>query len=281
LASQWRSSPDRVDVELTSRGKVARQWTIRRLASLRITPTDRPASGGVVAFRVAADGGAPVTRAFWQRGFERDRSRSGAARGPKISDPENPAVWFKNGLALRSSGKYALALESFTKALEMDPADARKWNEKGATLALMDQHGEALKSFDHALALNPTFLAAVGNRALSLAVLDRREESLAALELLMQIDTGSDVRFLWKGRILEKLGELEQAAESYRTYTELAPKRPDGWGKFGHCLLKLQRLEAAVAAFDKALELDPKDERSSRERRAALGGLRRKKAAAG
>ena len=114
-----------------------------------------------------------------------------------------------------------------------------------------------------------------------MATLERHEESLAALELLMQIGADSDTRFLWKGRVLERLGELEQAVESYRTYTELAPKSPDGWGKLGHCLLKLQRLEDAVAAFDEALKLDPQDERSSRERRAALSGLRRKKAAAG
>lgn len=281
LASEWRSTPDRVDVELTSRGNVAGQWTIRRLASLRITPGDRPASGGVVAFRVAADGGAPVTRGFWQRGFERDQTRAGAARGPNVGDPENPEAWFKSGLAQRSSGRYAAALESLTKAVELDPADAKKWNEKGETLALLDRHGEALRAFDHALGLNPSFLGAAGNRAHSLAVLDRREESLAALELLMEIGAESDTRFLWKGRILEQLGELEQAVESYRTYTELAPKLSDGWGKLGHCLLKLQRLEEAVAAFDRALEIDPQDERSSRERRAALSGLKRKKAAAG
>jgi Flp pilus assembly protein TadD len=281
LASEWRSAPERVDVELTSRGSVAAQWTIRRLASLRITPGDRPASGGVVAIEVAADGGRPVTRGFWQRGFERDQSRAGATRGPQVSDPEDPAAWFKSGLALRSSGKYAQALESFGKALELDPGDAKKWNERGETLALMDRHGEALKAFDHALGLNPSFLGAAGNRALALAVLERREESLAALEHLMQIDTGAHTRFLWKGRVLEQLGELEQAVESLRTYTELAPKRPDGWAKLGHCLLKLQRLEDAVAAYDRALELDPQDERSIRERRAALGGLKRKKAAAG
>ena len=281
LASEWRTPPDRIDVELTSHGNVAKEWSIRPLTSLRITPADRPASGGVVALRVAGDGGAPVTRAFWQRGFEKDRSRAGVARGPGISDPENPEAWYKNGLAHSSSGKYVLALESFTKALEMDPADAKKWNKKGETLALIGQHREALKSFDHALALNPTFVAAAGNKALSLIELDRREESAAALDMLMQIDSESDTRFLWSGRILEQLGELERAVESYRTYTELAPKRPDGWFKFGHCLLKLQRLEEAVAAYDKALELDPGDERSSRERRAALSGLKRKKALAG
>jgi Flp pilus assembly protein TadD len=278
---QWRSSPKRIDVELTSRGDVAKHWTIRRLAPLRISPADRPASGGVVGLRVAADGSAPVTRAFWQRGFEKDRSRSGAARRPAVSDSENPEAWFKNGLALSASGRYASALESFTKALEIDPDDAKKWNKKGETLAVLNQHDEALKSFDHAFALDPRFVAAAGNRGLSLAVLDRREESLATLELLTQIDSESDTRFLWKGRILEQLGELEPAVESYRTYAELAPKRPDGWYRFGHCLLKLQRLEEAVAAYDRALELDPRDERSTRERRAALSGLKRKKALAG
>jgi Flp pilus assembly protein TadD len=277
LVPKWRSVPEQVDVEVVSGGDVAKSWTVRRNGAVRITPTDRPARNGVMAFRVSADGGKPVTRAYWQRGFEKDGLRTGIEVQRVIRDPENPNAWLANGVRLAASGEYGPALESLAKAILMDPGDEKKWNQKGETLALMGRHLEAVESFDHALALNPRFMTAAGNKALALADMDHEEESLAALALLVESHPEADSRFHWQGRVLERLGDREAALEPYRKYAEHQPKRPNAWRDLGHCLLNAQHLEEAVAAFDRALALDPTDERAGRERRAALSGLKSRK----
>jgi len=40
-----------------------------------------------------------------------------------VTNPNDPVVWNKKGVALRSLGKYVEAIESFNKALEISPKD--------------------------------------------------------------------------------------------------------------------------------------------------------------
>jgi Flp pilus assembly protein TadD len=274
LVPKWRSLPEQADVEVLSGDEVIKSWTVDRNGTVRVKPTDRPARNGVMAFRVSGDGEEPVTRAFWQRGFEKDGLRTEIEMLRTIRDPSNPNAWLANGVRLTASGEYGPALESLAKAILMDPGDEKKWNQKGETLALAGRHLEAVEAFDHALALNPRFMKAAGNEALALADLDKREESLAALALLVETHPEADSRHHWEGRVLERLGDREAAIGPYRTFAELQPNRPSAWRNLGHCLLNAQRLEEAVAAFDRALQLDPTDERAGRERRAALSGLK-------
>jgi Flp pilus assembly protein TadD len=275
VAPEWRTPPTRVDVEMVCGEKTWGNWSFDRFDPIRITPGDRPTRSGVVILRVAPDGRTPISRAFWQRGFERNRGRAHATRDMGVHDTENPGDWFRNGVVLAASRDYAAALESFKKAVSMDPDDARKWNKVGEMLAHLEQHDEALKSFDHAVALRPRFLTAAGNRALSLAALGRREDSVAALANLLDADPVSSSRFLWKGRILEELEDRDEAVAAYREYAELEPRRPEAWYRLGHVLLTLQRNGQAVAAFDEALALDPRHVRSIQERNVALRVIER------
>jgi tetratricopeptide (TPR) repeat protein len=276
LAPEWRSLPDRVEVELVSGEAVAGSRSTAGLEPIRVKPEDRPSRSGVVILRVSADGEAPVPRAFWQRGFERERGRSGTKEKSPLSDTGVPAAWYRNGAALRAQGDVAAALESFKKAAAMDPDDARNWNMVGETLADLGHHDEAVKAFDQALALRPRFTTASGNKALALAATGRREASRAALAYLLAADPESTARILWKAQVLERLGDHEEAVGAYREYARLEPKRPDAWFRLGHALLRLQRFQDAVEAFDEALALDPGHDRAALERRASLNVLERR-----
>ena len=56
------------------------------------------------------------------------------------------------------------------------------------------------------------------------------------------------------------MGEMAQAAEQYREATRLDPDHADAWQSLGMALVKLEKLEEAIAALEKLVRLKPKDQ---------------------
>ena len=54
-----------------------------------------------------------------------------------------------------------------------------------------------------------------------------------------------------------QLGELEQAVMLFRRAVELDPRDHPSWNNLGKCLKELNRLEEALAAYDRALAVAP------------------------
>lgn len=63
-----------------------------------------------------------------------------------------------------------------------------------------------------------------------------------------------------KGDSLERAGRLEEALAAYETALEIDPKKIVSWQCMGSVLEDLRRFEIALEAYDRVLELDPDDE---------------------
>lgn len=226
-----------------------------------------------MAFRVRAEGAAPVVRAFWQRGKEAGE-RASRPDPLAVANPSDPDAWYRRGLALIGKGDQALALAAFRQAAELAPDEARHWFKHGEMLVVLGRPAEALESFDRALAIESGFTAAAGQRALALAALGRREEALGGVERLAAGGADAPSVSLWKGRVHERLGDAAGAADAFREYTRAQPTRPQGWQGLGHALVELGRYREALEALDRALVLDPRDERAEQDRNRARRELR-------
>jgi Flp pilus assembly protein TadD len=66
-------------------------------------------------------------------------------------------------------------------------------------------------------------------------------------------------------------GEMEEAAEHYREATKLDPKLADGWQSLGMALVKLEKLDEAIGALRKLIELKPRDQLAYSSLSLALG----------
>ncbi|NCY21562.1 hypothetical protein EBX31_06365 [bacterium] len=63
-----------------------------------------------------------------------------------------------------------------------------------------------------------------------------------------------------EGHLSLAMGEMELAAEHYRKATQIDPNCADGWQSLGMALVKLEKLEEAIYALGKLIELRPKDQ---------------------
>ena len=82
----------------------------------------------------------------------------------------------------------------------------------------------------------------------------RPQEALDALSL--PGDFSTDV-YILRGDLQFELGQIEQAAETYLTVTEVDPDHVYAQGQLGLCLYRLSLWEAAAHAFEVVLQFDP------------------------
>lgn len=69
--------------------------------------------------------------------------------------PDDTDGWFKRGNALLRLDRYADALNSYDRMLELDRDSEVGWYNRGIALALLERYRDAIASFDEALRLNP------------------------------------------------------------------------------------------------------------------------------
>ncbi|NBS54095.1 tetratricopeptide repeat protein [bacterium] len=67
------------------------------------------------------------------------------------------------------------------------------------------------------------------------------------------------------------MGEMAEAAKHYRRATRLDVNLADAWQSLGMALVKLERLEEAIAALQKLVQLKPKDQLAYSSLSLALG----------
>jgi predicted Zn-dependent protease len=166
----------------------------------------------------------PVTyeeaeNAFRERRFEEALTLFTAYTDEK---PENAWGQFMLGLSAWKSGEHAIAEAAFDAALERDP-----------------QHVKSLLGLGRVLIET-----------------GRAQEALEEIELAGQIDSSSQV-FRLKGRALDELGLVDEAADAY--LQGIARDDTDVWAlnNLGYLYIRVGRTDAAIGPLARATELMP------------------------
>ncbi len=134
----------------------------------------------------------------------------------------NAIVWNDYGAVLNDLSKFDEALSAFDKAIESDDSSAEYWLNKGNTLTNLEQFGDAVSAYDKAIEIEPAPRA-----------------------------------YNAKGKALVKQDENEKAIEAFDAGIALDEGIADLYANKAVALMNLKRYDEAIAAIDKALELDP------------------------
>jgi predicted O-linked N-acetylglucosamine transferase (SPINDLY family) len=108
------------------------------------------------------------------------------------------------------------------------------WYNLGASLAKHGDRTNAVIAYSNALALKPDFHPAAVNLGLSLEAKGETEAALQAWERALQPDEARILLLNHRGRLLEKLGRLEEAEATLRRSLLIDPGQPDVIQHFVH-----------------------------------------------
>jgi tetratricopeptide (TPR) repeat protein len=195
------------------------------------------------------------------------------------------------GLAYRALGRHEDALRAQRRVLELNPDNAPALNALGVSLRRLGRYGEAVCSFEQAIAAEPAAGDAHANLGNVLQDLDRMDEAVASYREALARDACAASVYRGLGNALQRLHRFDEAIEAYRdalardpdyvpALTDLggalveagraaqgavhlraaaqrAPDDPIVHSNLGMALHDSGDTDGALAAFERALALDP------------------------
>ncbi len=217
-----------------------------------------------------------------------DWFRRALARAPDVREVHNNLA-----AALLQAGDAGAAVLAAERGLAVDDGFAPLHNTLGNALAALDQMLRAAAHYDRAYAADPSLLSAAVNRANILRDLGRHDAAMALYAEVLDRDPTLAVAHLGLGLLHQAAGAMDlaeaalrralaaapgdaaalknlailligesrqhQALALLRDLTTLHPDLANGHADLGQLLQTLGRHDEAVAAFRRALAVDPAD----------------------
>ncbi len=137
------------------------------------------------------------------------------------------------------------------------PSDVAALRMLAETVARTARYGESETLLRRCLELAPNFAEARANYATVLERTNRQVEALQQIEQLLASDPRSGHYRTLKASALVGIGEYQPALELFERLLEERRASPGIWVSYGHVLRTVGRLDEAVSAYRKSVELDP------------------------
>ena len=187
----------------------------------------------------------------------------------ETADPEAHALVLKGSHMLRTSDRasFARAADFFAQAIRRDPAYARA--HAGLAVVLQNQayrryipadegYARARAAAERALALDPTQVRA---HVVLARIAEIHAWDFAAAEehyrRAAELNPSASAYLASRAFLLMRLGRVEEAIAVSRRYIEAEPDHAGGYNNHGAIYGYARRFERSLDAFHSALELDP------------------------
>jgi predicted Zn-dependent protease len=140
--------------------------------------------------------------------------------------------------------------------LEHFPADIAALRMLAEVAARLRRYAEAQTLLERCLRLAPGFDAARHNYATVLNRQGKAAEALVHVERLLSKEPHNPGYRNLKAAVLANLGDYTGSAAIYEAVLKQYPKQPKVWMSFGHALKTGNRLNEAIAAYRRAVEME-------------------------
>jgi predicted O-linked N-acetylglucosamine transferase (SPINDLY family) len=171
-------------------------------------------------------------------------------------DPKDALTYYNRGSVLKDLKRHEEALASYDSAIGLDGNYAEAYVNRGNVLQELWRHEAAVESFGRAIALNPAIALAFQGLGVSLYLLKHLEQALAAFNKAIALKPDLAAAYLGRGGLLADLDRHDEAVTDYLKATELEPL-PETYRALAASLLRLKRVDLAIASLDKATALEP------------------------
>lgn len=177
--------------------------------------------------------------------------REAIALNPKLA-----AAHFQLGKLYERGGATGEAADCYEQAVEVDPENIEAYGALAALRKSQGCHADAIEHYQRIIELSPGNAAAHTNLCLALHDVADYETARQAGERAVAMDPKLAEAHHNLGLVLRELGDPGRAVQHFQTALELKPRGEVAAG-LAHAYRDLGRLREAVAAYDRALRLDP------------------------
>jgi tetratricopeptide (TPR) repeat protein len=173
---------------------------------------------------------------------------------------ESPAEPVSAALRARDFDK---AVELSRMALRKTPNNPQLWTLQGIAFASKGDNRQALTAFQQALKIAPNNIAALAGAA-QIHYQAGNQSAVPLLNRLLQLRPEDPTAHAMLAVLQYRKGDCSAAAQSFEQAAQLVDSQLDALHAYATCLVRLKRLDDAVAALAKAVALSPGDLREIR-----------------
>ena len=178
-------------------------------------------------------------------------------------NPNRPDFWHNKGDMHRNIGDYQRALECFDKSIKIEPTRLN-WTDKGHTYYQLKEYKKAIKCYDEALEIRSISVSEAAelwqDKGEAFKSLDREKDAEKCFRKSEEAKEQLAIESRSQGIDLCKLGRYEDAIASFDVALRINPKDEVVWSNKGSVSSLLGRFEDAIEFSDKALAINPKAE---------------------
>ncbi|MEQ9153279.1 MAG: tetratricopeptide repeat protein [Parvibaculum sp.] len=174
------------------------------------------------------------------------------------SEPDDADAMALLASVIVERGEFEEAEKLLRQSLKLVPTRAVPWVNLGRLLQQTGQWGEAVEVYEHAANLFPDH----PQIAATLGQLYQRANRFAEAETQYRTaieNGGRPALYVQLGMVLLRQERTDEAVEAFQTAISFNPKLAAAYGNLGNAEQKRGNMEAAAAAYERACELNPKD----------------------
>ncbi|NWG21810.1 MAG: tetratricopeptide repeat protein [Chloroflexi bacterium] len=170
------------------------------------------------------------------------------------------AAYLARGDAWAGTGAYELAIDDYTRAIELDPANARIYNNRALAHQALGQIDAALDDLFTATELDPAYVRAYRNRVALLEQAGNDQRLLAGdYGRLAELEPASAGVYRYRqGVILHTLRDFAAARAAYDAALTAEPQQVDALYERALLSYAEGRLPDAIADLNRAIQLSPR-----------------------
>jgi len=132
-------------------------------------------------------------------------------------------AYIKRAEAATALGDAKLAIESYTKVVEIDPRNPVGYNYRGRLYLQLQQHDKAVADFSRVIALDPNKAEGWSNRAMARLARGDIGGPLEDLRYAIQAEPNNPAAYYFRGNLYFYQGNYAAAAADFRHHAKLVP----------------------------------------------------------
>jgi tetratricopeptide (TPR) repeat protein len=175
------------------------------------------------------------------------------------TDPACTRAWAQLcGVQNWITGETQLAIQSCSKAIELDPLSPEGWTFRGDIYLKNKQYDLAIADYDHAIELNPTWMWPLDNRGEAYLHKNEIDRAIENFNAVIRVNPDHAIGFLDRGIAEMRKNDLDTALADFQTGIKVDPHCASCL--VGQGLVKRAKGDQAGGDADiaKAMEMNPK-----------------------
>jgi tetratricopeptide (TPR) repeat protein len=264
----------KLDVKCCSRHRVAPTSSVEQIFAAIRRAKKRTAIKGVSSEFFAPTGLSPDFSAATAE-KPKQPGDCAIAVGAMGANPKEAIALLNRGNAYAQKGQYDRAIADYNEAIRLNPKDANALHSRGNAYAQTGAYNYAIPDYDEAIQLDPKNAFAFFNRGNAYMEKGQYDRAIADFDEAIRLDPQNVSALCNRANLYFKKGEYDRAIEDYdevifynsgiedKDYDEAiwADREGDAllFYRRGLAYSHKKRYEWAIADYDEAIRLDPKN----------------------